>query len=87
MRFCRAASLRPVILKALALDLFGGHALFDPERNLLMSANTAKPTPLGVHPPPIDPATLPKFEGGGPPLYRGLVAPTKPKTPRPGWAE
>ena len=49
------ASLQPPILCALALDLFAGSRIFDPEADLLRPAKKQSPTSLGVLPPPFVP--------------------------------
>jgi hypothetical protein len=59
-----------------------GHPGTDPEQQ--------EARPLGSGPPPIDPATLPKFKGGPPgpgpqPVTPAKAEPEKPR--RPGWVE
>jgi hypothetical protein len=72
--------------QAIVRDIWAGDVEFDAELNLLRSANKEEPRPLGVRPPPIDPATLPTFRGSLPLIGPQLVTPPKPKeTKRAGW--
>jgi hypothetical protein len=83
-------SLPTSVLKALALDLFGGHTVYDDAADRLKPM-AVEVKPLGVAPEPYNPdatanayppRTVPR--PGPPPLFPGSTK-TPPKKPRPGW--
>ena len=84
-------ALPPQVLQALTLELFQGAAVYDPELDLLRSANRAAPRSLGIRPPSVAEMglTLPKFKGGAPEHAYRPVQPTLPvtKMKRAGWVE
>ncbi len=79
--------LSPDTLKALARDLFHGHAEYDADIDRLRPATKTAPTPLGIHPPTLDPRTLPVYRAGPPPAAPSMVTKAVPKVSRPGWVE
>jgi len=48
------------------------HSEFDPELDVLRSANNTPPIPMGILPPPIDVSNCPKFTGGLAPMQTGF---------------
>ena len=78
--------LNDAVLCTLTLQLFGGHTVFLPELDKLGPANTQEPTPLGHGPPPLDPATLPRYTAG-PAQHPAKVPAPPPKRPRWGWID
>jgi hypothetical protein len=55
--FLSGAQLPVATLQLLAKELYGDAAEYDPERNLLRSANRAEPKLMGIAPAPFDPKT------------------------------
>ena len=87
--FCRGQTkLAPATLQALALHLFHGHATYDADRDLLRPTPKPEPSTLGAaRPPPVTQMMqLPRYQGGPPPPAPGMVPPSPPRKPRPGWA-
>ena len=85
--FMQGGQIAPEVLKSLAEILYYGHAIYDVEADRLRPAVKHEPKSLGVYPPPLDPALMPTFKGGPPPLRGGMVPPAKPKAKRAGWIE
>jgi hypothetical protein len=86
----RARGLPVETLQRLATELFGGHARFDPELDLLVSANT-KVRALGTAPESFDPERPRYPESVGPWSTGGVVGlppspQARPAGKRPGWA-
>jgi hypothetical protein len=76
------AVLAPDKLRLLANILFGGNTEYDPAIDRLRSANRNETKPLGIHPPQIDPGTLPTYRAG----RRHFTADGQPaEAQRPGW--
>jgi transcriptional regulator with XRE-family HTH domain len=78
------SNLPPAMLKKLCDWLFAGNTEYDETIDRLRPTNKAEAKPLGIRPPPIDPATLPKYAGGPPTLYPPKK--DQPKAPPPGWS-
>ena len=84
--FIAGGPLAPNALRALTKLLFHGNAIWDEKLDRLKSAHTRQPVSLGSGPPPLDPATLPKFKGGPPgpgpqPVTPPKVEPKKSNAP------
>jgi hypothetical protein len=79
-------ALEPETMQALVQALWHGHVECDAAHYALRPAAREAPRPLGIRPPPIDPATLPTFGGSSPPIGPQPVTPQEPKeTKRAGW--
>jgi hypothetical protein len=74
-------------MQALVKALWDGYTEFDAELDVLRPANRTPPRPLGIRPPPIDPATLPTFKPDPSQIGPQPVVSPKPqaKTKRAGW--
>jgi hypothetical protein len=83
-------SLAPEALQAIALELFNGHARYDPTDNVMRSVNQEPPRPGGIAPEPFDPTTRPQVAvnpGGHVPYsVKGKPMPAA-RAVRPGRAE
>jgi hypothetical protein len=80
--------LGPDYLKALARDLFHGHAIYDPLEDVLRPAVKQEPQPLGSAPTWEHPGYPPRVVPGPRAGSSGLQLPPAPKPKkRAGWAE
>ena len=79
--FVSGARLAPEVLQKLTVRIWGGALRYDHLTDRLQSANTVKPTSIGVGPPPV--AAKPRWKAGLSPSYgHGGGAPVTVKKPR-----
>ena len=86
------SNLQPDVLRTLTVEIFHGHAVFDPEIDRLRPAIKQDPIPLGVAPPAGSiRKTLPYFQDGSRPASGPRPEKPQPKPPskvrREGWVE